>query len=131
MKWRNSNAAASLPTVEIRILLLFCYFTVLGTLIVTTNTIFFINVDQTFSAVAAYVACEAAGASPKCSAAQEDLDALSIPGIWSALFSNLGLFPAVHLLYVVNIGGIMKKCLLCIKRKKKASKSMIQLQSKT
>ena len=114
---RTSNLATSLPTTELKILILLCYFILLASVIQAATTVIARNTDNFYAAFVNYFACEASGTSPKCDAAKVALDALTVPGLWITAHVLLGAFPAAHLLFVVNFGEVKQKCLYCVKDK--------------
>ena len=117
MRRRNLNAKTSLPTTEMKILVLLCYFILLGSAIQAATTIVARNSDQFYAAILNYFTCELSGTSPECDAEKVALDVLTVPILWITVHMLLGAFPAVHLLYVVNFGEVKQKCLYCVKDK--------------
>ena len=97
-----------------KLLALRCYFIFLAAVIQATSTIVTRNHDQFYAAFLNYLACESAGTSPKCNAAKEAMEELTVPGVWMTLQVLLGTFPAVYLVYVVNFGEVKQKCLYCV-----------------
>eukprot|EP00731_Ephydatia_muelleri_P026169 Em0018g269a len=114
---RSSNVDKSLPTIEIKLLALRCYFIFLAALLQTATTIIARNHDKIYANFLNYFVCESAGTSPKCNAAKEALEALTLPGVWMTLQLLLGTFPAVYLVYVVNFREVKQKCLCFVKDK--------------
>ena len=96
---------------EIKLLFLLCYFIVLGSTITTATTILAKNLDVLGTDVAEYFECAATGTRPECEAAKEAFQAPTASQLWTAIIVLLGLFPAVHLLYVVNFGVLKQKFL--------------------
>ena len=92
-------------------------------MITAGTTIVAQNGEQLYIAFLDYFACEATGTSSKCDAAKEAFQPLTTPGIWVTVHILLGAFPGVHLLYVVDVGEVTKKCFYCIKVKISVSAS--------
>ena len=118
MKRKNSNAAGYRHTEDLRILILLSYFILLGASIVAANSIYARNVQQYFRTIFYYfAACAVKDTSSNCDAIIEDLETLATPGTWITLQICLGAYPGVQLLYVVNFGDILRKCLLHVRCK--------------
>ena len=111
MKRINANAATSIPTTEIRVLILLCYFIFLIVMLTAIVTTLAKNADNLNFSILEYLACEATGRSPKCDATKEAFQPLAAQGIWIVVIIFLGAFPGVQLLYVVNIDIVARKCL--------------------
>ena len=118
MKRINANAATSVPTMEIRVLVLLCYFIVLSGMITAIATLLAKNADNLNFSIVEYFACEATGRSPKCDAAKEAIQPLTAAGTWIPVIIFMGAFSGVHLLYVVNIDKVARKCLLYMSGKR-------------
>ena len=119
MKRKNSNAAAYRHTEDLRILILLSYFILLGAIIVAANSIFAKNVQQIYNTILYYfAACAVKDTGSNCGAIKEDLETLATPGVWITFQICLGAYPGVQLLYVVNFGDILRKCLLHVRCKK-------------
>ena len=88
-------------------------------MITAGTTIIAQNGEQLYIAILDYFACEATGTSSKCDAAKEAFQPLTTPTVDILL----GAFPGVHLLYVVDVGEVTKKCFYCIKDKISVSAS--------
>ena len=109
MKRRNGNVS-SLPSTEMKILIVLCYFAVLAPVIVANTTITALNTDKLITAFANYFACEATGTNPKCDDMKKALEPLTAVGPIFSIHLLMGGFPIVLLLYAVNFGAIQQKC---------------------
>ena len=106
-----------MPTTETKILILLCYFVLLATMITAATTITAQNSDKLIAGFENYFACEAAGTSPKCDSIKEALEPLAAAEIWITVHVLFGIFPAVHLLYVVNFARLQQLCLSWVREK--------------
>ena len=124
MKRRNSNATESLPTTEMKILVLLCYFIILLSTIQAVFTRMALTTDQVNATFLNYFACELSGTSPKCNAAKTLIDELTVPGEWVAANIFMGMFPVFEMILIVNFGDVKQKCLywVCCIRKNEAKK---------
>ena len=126
MKRINVNIAKSIPTTEIRVLILLCYYILLLTISVTMATLLAKNADTLNFSFVEYFTCEATGRSPKCDATKEAIQSLTAPETWITMVIFLGAFPGVQLLYVVNIDKVVRKCLPS-KRDTSSSSAQVEL----
>ena len=119
MKRRNSNATQTLPTTEMKILVLLCYFIILISTIQAVFTRIPLTTDQVYATFVNYFACELSGTSPECNAAKEPIEELTVPSESVAANILMGMFPVFQLIYIVNFGDIKQKCLyyVCCIRK--------------
>ena len=107
-RWKNSNAE-TLATTELKLLFLLCFLIINGSAIIAATTVTAQNSDKLIAGFENYFACEATGTNPKCDSIKEALEPLAAGKIWITADVCLGLFPAMHLLYVVNFGAIQQK----------------------
>ena len=118
MKRKNSNAAAYRHTEDLRTLILLSYFILHGAITIAANTIYAKNYLQIYRTILYYfVACAVKDTGSNCDAIKEDLETLAIPSVWITFHICLGAYPGAHLLYVVNFGDILRKCLLHVRCK--------------
>ena len=98
-------------TAERKILIVFCYYVVLGVIALTAFTITTRNGTQFADAVADYWRCEIAGVDPEnsCDGLRTSFQQLSYPGLTSASYILLGIFPAINLIFAVNVTEIKQK----------------------
>jgi len=96
---------------ERKILIIFCYYVLLGVIALTTFTIFTRNSTQFSGAVAEYWLCESTGVNPEnsCDRLRESFQQLSFPGLSAVSYILLGIFPAVNLIFAVNFREIKQK----------------------
>ena len=121
-----------MPTTEIKVLILLCYFLFLLAMLITIATLLPINDDNQNLYIVEYLACEATGRSPKCDAAKEAFQPLTAHEVWTVLAILLGAYPGLQLLYVVNIDKVTRKCLLFVtdKRGTHSASALIELSRK-
>jgi len=98
-------------TAERKILIVFCYYVLLGVIALTTFTLTTRNGTLAADAVADYWQCEITGVDPEnpCDRLRDLFEALTYPGLTSVSYFLLGIFPAVNLIFVVNIAEIKQK----------------------
>jgi len=98
-------------TAERKILIVFCYYVLLGVIALTTFTLTTRNGALAADAVADYWQCEIAGVDPEnpCDRLRDLFEALTYPGLTSVSYFLLGIFPAVNLIFAVNIAEIKQK----------------------
>ena len=132
MKRINANGATPMPTTEIKVLILLCYFLFLLAMLLTVATLLAINVDNLNLYIVEYLVCEATGRSPKCDAIKEAFQPLTAQKIWMVVIILLGAYPGLQLLYVVNIDKIARKCLLFMSDKTgiHSASALIELRRK-
>ena len=96
---------------ERKILIIFCYYVLLGVIALTTFTLTTRNGALAADAVADYWQCEIAGVDPEnpCDRLRDSFEALTYPRLTSISYFLLGIFPAVNLIFVVNIAEIKQK----------------------
>ena len=96
---------------EHKILIILCYYVLLGVIALTAFTIFTRNSRLSADSVAEYWQCEIAGVNPEnsCDRLRDSFQQLSYPGLTAVTIVLLGLFPAVNLMYAVNIKEIKQK----------------------
>jgi len=94
-----------------KILIIFCYYVLLGVIVLTTFTITTQNATLLADAVADYWQCEITGVEPEnsCDRLRDLLEALTYPGLTAVSYILLGIFPAVNLIFAVNIEEIKQK----------------------
>jgi len=96
---------------ERKILIIFCYYVLLGVIALTTFTVTTRNATLLADTVADYWQCEIAGVDPEnsCDKLRDLFEALTYPGLTSISSFLLGIFPAVNLIFAVNIEEIKQK----------------------
>ena len=121
-----------MPTTEIKVLILLCYFLLNAAMLITIATLLAINVDNLNLYIVEYLVCEATGRSPKCDAAKEAFQPLTAQELWMVVITLLGAYPGLQLLYVVNIDKVTRKCLLFVtnKRGTHSASALIELRRK-
>ena len=98
-------------TAERKILIILCYYVLLGVIALTAFTIFTRNSTQFSDAIAEYWLCESTGVNPEnsCDRLRESFQQLSYPGLSAVSYVLLGIFPAVNLIFAVNVKEIKQK----------------------
>jgi len=96
---------------ERKILIILCYYVLLGVIALTAFTIFTRNSTQFSDAIAEYWLCESTGVNPEntCDRLRESFQQLSYPGLSAVSYVLLGIFPAVNLIFAVNVKEIKQK----------------------
>lgn len=98
-------------TAERKILIVFCYNVMLVMLAMTSYTIGSRNEEVVMAAIKEYWQCEAIGIDPDrpCINLRASFEELTYPGLYVLGYLIFGLFPAVNLIFVVNIKELKKK----------------------
>ena len=96
---------------ERKILIIFCYYVLLGVIALTTFTVTTRNGALFGDAVTDYWQCEITGLDPEnsCDRLRDSFEALTYPGLTSVSYILLGIFPAVNLIFAVNVKEIKQK----------------------
>ena len=96
---------------ERKILIIFCYYVLLGVIALTSFTVATRNGTLFANAVADYWRCEIAGVDPEnsCDRLRDSFEELTYPGLTSISYILLGIFPAVNLIFAVNIKELKQK----------------------
>ena len=100
---------------ERKILIIFCYYVLLVVIALIAFTVITRNIGQFAAAVADYWQCELTGVDPEnpCDELRASLEGLSFPVLTSFSYILLGISPAVHLVFAVNISELKQKFKTC------------------
>ena len=98
-------------TAERKILIVFCFYIMLAMLVMTAYTIVSRNEEVLMAAIKEYWQCEAIGIDPDrpCIKMRASFEELTYPGLNILAYLIFGLFPAINLIFVVNIKELKKK----------------------
>ena len=100
---------------ERKILIIFCYYVLLVVIALIAFSATTRNGVQFAAGVADYWRCELTGVAPEnpCDELRASLERLSFPVLTSFAYILLGIIPAVHLIFVVNINELKQKFKTC------------------
>ena len=96
-----SKGPFKIDTAERKILIVFCYYVILGVIALTTFTINTKNSDRTTKEIVEYFGCESLGPEEPCD--RSGFEAQLHPVLDCLSYMLLGLFPAVNLIFAVNV----------------------------
>ena len=118
IKTKHSKQLFKIGTAERKILIIFCYYVLLVTIALTAFTVTTRNIGQFAAAVADYWRCELTGVDPEnpCDGLIAPFRDRTHPVLTSFSFILLGLFPAVNLVFAVNISELKQKFKTCSSR---------------
>lgn len=111
IRTKQSNHPFKIGTAERKSLIIFCYNVVLIVVALTGFTVTTRNGALFAAAIAEYWRCEIAGVSPQnsCDRQRESYQQLTYPGLSAASFLLIGIYPAVNLVFAVNVRETKKK----------------------
>lgn len=100
-KTTQSKSPFKLSTAEKKLLIVFCYYILLGAFALHTFVLSTRNAKRRVDKFSDHFKCEASGSGADCS--KSELVTFTFP--WHSIISNMlfGLFPAVNLIFVTNI----------------------------
>ena len=100
---------------ERKILIIFCYYVLLVVIALIAFSATTRNGVQFAAALADYWLCELTGVDPEnpCDELRASLQRLSFPVLTSFAYILLGIIPAVHLVFAVNISELKQKFKTC------------------
>lgn len=87
---------------ERKILIVLCYYVVVASFSLTQYTVVIRNLDAFAIQLEQYFVCELSGHDPSNPCDRNKFRQLSNPGVTTATFILLGLFPLFNLIYVLN-----------------------------
>ena len=105
-----SKSPFKIGTAERKILIIFCYYIVLGTFALITFTLATKNGDRFSSEVVGYFTCELRGIDSDKPCDRSRFEALSHPVLNCISFILLGIFPGINLIFVVNVEELKRWC---------------------
>ena len=108
---KNSKQPFRIGAAERKSLIILCYYILLGVVALSGFTVTTRNGTLFANAIAAYWRCESAGLNSEnsCDGLRDSLRQLANPGLTSASYILLGIFPAVNLIFAVNVKEIKQK----------------------
>jgi hypothetical protein len=99
-------------TPERKILITLCYYVLMSVVALTRFTFIVRNAEAFEGRLTDYFACEAGGKNPDCD--RNDFRQHTNPTLSAMSLALIGLFPAVNLIYAINVGELKEKC--CCRR---------------
>ena len=111
IKTKQSKHPFKIGTAERKLLIIFCYHVLLITIALTAFTVTTRNVGQFAAVVADYWRCELTGVNPEnpCDELRASFRELANPVLATFSYILFGIFPAVNLVFAVNIGELKQK----------------------
>ena len=109
-KTSTSRADPKMKTVERKILVILCYYILLGAIALTSYTFSTRSVDEFTKGVSRYFLCESPGMDPDNPCDRSGFENLSYPILTLFGYILLGLFPAVNLIFAVDIRELKLWC---------------------
>ena len=104
-----SKHPLQISTSERKILIVLCYYILLSVVALTGVTIPLRNAERLANALTEYWQCETAGVAPLCNRLRASFEELTNPGIITVSYVLLWIFPAVKLIFAVNISELKQK----------------------
>ena len=100
---------------ERKIVIIFCYYVLLVVIALIAFSATTRNGVRFAAALADYWRCELTGVDPEnpCDELRASLEGLSFPVLTSCSYILLGISPAVHLVFAVNISELKQKFKIC------------------
>jgi hypothetical protein len=95
-------------TPERKILITLCYYVLVSVVALSRFSIIVRNAEAFEERLIDYFACEAGGKNPDCT--RNDFRQHSYPKLTAISLALLGIFPAVNLIYAINVGELKEKC---------------------
>ena len=108
---KQSKHPLKIGTAERKMLIIFCYYVLLATISLTAFTVTTRNAGQFAAAVADYWRCELTGVNSEnpCDELRGSFRELTYPELTSFSYILMGIFPAVNLVFAVNISELKQK----------------------
>ena len=107
---RQSKSPFKIDTAEKKILIIFCYYVILGVITLTTFTLATKNGQRFGEEITLYFTCESLGAEMNCDSQRSAYQALLNPALNCLSYILLGIFPAINLLFAVNTEELKQWC---------------------
>ena len=104
-----SKHPLQISTSERKILIVLCYYILLSVVALTGVTIPLRNSELLANALTEYWQCETAGVDPLCNRLRASFEEQTNPGIITVSYVLLWIFPAVNLIFAVNISELKQK----------------------
>ena len=96
---------------EVRILIVFCYYAILGIFVIAVFNVASRQLREFSSALDAYFLCERGGIGNNCD--RSGFESFTNPALVTITYSLCGIYPAVNLVYVIHIAdlkSLKQKC---------------------
>ena len=106
----DSKKLLKINTPDRKILIILCYYVISTVLSLTSFTLDMRNSKPFAEQLRSYLVCEAAGHDPSAPCDQSGFEQLAYPGVFIVAYALLSLFPAVNLVYAVNVAELRAKC---------------------
>ena len=107
---RQSKSPFQIETAEKKILIIFCYYVILGVIALTTFTLATKNEQRVGEEITLYFTCESLGTEMNCASQRSSYQALLYPALNCLSYVLLGIFPAINLIFAVNIEELKQWC---------------------
>ena len=99
-----------IDTAERKILIIFCYYVILGVIVLITFSFATRNDDRLLEEITGYFTCELPGIDPQNPCDRSRYQSLLNPELNCISYILLGLFPVVNLIFAVNAEEIKQWC---------------------
>ena len=109
LRVKKSKHPLQISTSERKILIVLCYYILLSVVALTGVTIPLRNAQLLTVALIEYWQCEAAGVDPLCNRPRTSFEEQTNPGIITVSYMLLWIFPAVNLIFAVNVSELKQK----------------------
>ena len=106
LRVKMSKHPLQISTSERKILIVLCYYILLSVVALTGVTFPLRNAELLANALTEYWQCETAGVAPLCNRLRASFEELTNPGIITVSYVLLWIFPAVNLIFAVNISEL-------------------------
>ena len=106
----DSKKLLKINTPDRKILIILCYYVISTVLSLTSFTLDMRNSKPFTEQLRSYFVCEAAGHDPSAPCDQSGFEQLAYPGVFIVAYALLSLFPAVNLVYAVDVAELRAKC---------------------
>ena len=107
---RQSRSPLQMETAEKKILIIFCYYVILGVIALTTFTLGTKNGQRVAEEIGLYFTCESLGTETNCDSERSSYQALLYPALNCLSYVLLGIFPAINLIFAVNATELKQWC---------------------
>ena len=106
---KQSRSPLLIETAEKKILIIFCYYVILGVIALTTFTLTTKDGPRVSDEIIAYFTCERLG-TENCDSQRSSYQMLLQPELNCLSYVLLGIFPAINLIFAVNIEELKQWC---------------------
>ena len=105
---KQTKTSSKFGMAEKKILVILCYYVILGAVALTTFTITIGSVERLTNELEQYFLCEAVGPEDPCD--RSEFEKLTHPELIGLSYVLLGLLPAVNLFFVINVNELKQWC---------------------